>query len=388
MPDDQQVRVDHDAADPTYIGTHTANSHVDTFRRPTRDRLAAAFDKAVQPYDDTTTAWSDHWQNFLGCLYAHPVSDKIAKNVLYRKMKTGTFAIISEDLAPWKDDAMNALTLEKYAELLEQLFQPPSESKALKMTFQERKQSEREHFETYVRQKFRLWKRSHGETSRDWDELFTQLTNGLLNKKARLYMRRYRATQPPVISDYIKELGYYQNEMREKYLAGELAYPDIKGMESRDTYRALRLAQDVKVKDEPVCHLTESINALTLNKGKKPIICYKCGEEGHMQKECPRATSGLATAGINQVEEDTEQEINALYRHQGHTTGKPGPQPEKKGYYRRRNVFSQSHKRQGRIIAQLVQDEEGQLEVLQVDSEPEDTTQPENSTEDAVHFLA
>ena len=35
------------------------------------------------------------------CLYMNPVSDKIAKMVLFKKMDTHTFPVITEDFAPY-----------------------------------------------------------------------------------------------------------------------------------------------------------------------------------------------------------------------------------------------------------------------------------------------
>ena len=180
--------------------------------------------------------------------------------------------------------------------------------------------------------------------------------------------------------------------MREKYLAGELSYPEMKGMESRDAYRAIHRAQQAKIKDEPVHHLTEDVNAMPPPKGKK-VICYDCGQEGHFRRNCPRTTSGLSTAGINRVEDDLEdddeQEVNALYRQRGHPADKSRHPNEKRGYQQKRNVtFRQPYKRPGRIVAQLVENEEGQLDVIQVDSETEEAPQAQNDTDEAVHFLA
>ena len=42
-------------------------------------------------YNEVTTDWSDHMVAVTACLYMNPVSDKIAKMVLFKKMDTHTF---------------------------------------------------------------------------------------------------------------------------------------------------------------------------------------------------------------------------------------------------------------------------------------------------------
>ena len=125
-------------------------------------------------------------------------------------------------------------------------------------------------------------------------------------------MRNYRKSEPPKVAHYIKELGHVQNSLREKYMAGELSYPDLQGMESRETYRHLyrqQLGQQTKIKTEPIHHLSKEVNALNLKpKGK----CFECGQYGHFKANCMRATTGLTTAKVNQLEQD-DDEINVMH---------------------------------------------------------------------------
>ena len=96
--------------------------------------------------------WGDHMVTVTACLYMNPVSDMIAKMVLFKKMDTHTFPVITEDFAPYAKE-MVKLSFEDYATLLGQVFQPVTESKTLKLMFIECKQQPNEHYETYVRNK-------------------------------------------------------------------------------------------------------------------------------------------------------------------------------------------------------------------------------------------
>ena len=337
----------------------------------------------------------------------------MAKNVLYRKMKPETFALISEELAPWAE-SLQGYSLGQYRDVLQALFKPPNESKALKMTYLERKQSSDEHYETYVHAKFRLWKRAHIETARDYDDLFTQITNGLYNKRARLYMRRYRKTNPPNVGDYLNELGYKQNELREKYMAGELAYAEIKGMESRDAYREMRKANitHTKVKSE-ICQITDGINALNGQKrNNSDLECWGCGQKGHMKAECPRTTSGLRTHGVSAVsaadaqsvaesESDNDDaqpaEINQLFnRKKTFFVKKDKSGPTHKGRFpRNKSTFKKRTQPPHRVVAQIVEDEEGNINIIHVNEDAKEEAggqpredEPEDDSDVAVHFLA
>ena len=130
MPETYTPRTDPEGPDPTYIGTHRANRDVCNHRYPTRMNNKLAFERAVPLYDDCTTPWPDHWQAFISCLYAHPVSDWHAKNVLYRKMRPATFSLIAEGYAPWSDQWIN-FTLKQYCEALMIIFQHLSDSNHL-----------------------------------------------------------------------------------------------------------------------------------------------------------------------------------------------------------------------------------------------------------------
>ena len=229
-------RPDHEAPDPTYKGTHPVNKNVHLLRERKRLNYAANFEKLVPVYDEDTSAWSDHMVVVTACLYMNPVSDKLAKMVLFKKLDSQTFPVVSEGFAPYGVKAKD-LNFEKYADLLGNVFQPSSESETLELTFIECKQQPNEYYETYVRNKYRMWKHAYNEEAQDWDDLYISITNGLENKKARKFMKRFRRPEEPGIQPYIIELGHYQAELREQYLAGEISYTDLKGMESRELIR-------------------------------------------------------------------------------------------------------------------------------------------------------
>ena len=368
-----------DGPDPNYTGSLPANQMVNTFKEHKRFKCEAAFDKSLPWFNDQTTSWSDHMRSVMTSLTKNPVSDRYAKLSLFQKMEPATFAVVSEDFAPFEGE-MDTMNLKQYSELLGSVFQPATESKALKISFQEYKQSPNEHYESYCRKKHHLWKRAYANSARDYDDLFTSLTNGLDNKLARAEMRKYRKSDPPQVAHYIRELGHVQNELREKYMAGELSFPDLKGMESREAYRtmyALQNGQHTKVKSEPIHHLTEEVNALNFKpKGK----CFECQQYGHYRVNCPRATTGLTTAKVNNVDPE-EDEINAMH-HRNFKGRNNYPQ-------RNQNRFQKesSFKPVRRVIAHLVEDENGQVHTLDVNSDSEPSV-PVDEDNDEIHFLA
>ena len=67
-------------------------------------------------------------------------------------------------------------------------------------------------------------------------------------------MKGFRNHEEPGIQPYIVELGHFQAELREHYLAGEISYADLKGMESRElvrlAWRTLAINVDKDVEED------------------------------------------------------------------------------------------------------------------------------------------
>ena len=245
---------DHEAPDPTYIGSHPANENVHLLRERKRLSYAANFEKWVPVYDEDTTAWSDHMVVVTACLYTYPVSDEIAKMVLFKKMDARTFPLVSEGFAPCGEKAKD-LSFEKYADLLGNVFQPVPEGKPLEFTFIERKQRPNEYYETYVRNKYQMWKRVYPKEARVWKDLYVHLTSGLENKKTRTFMKGFRRYEGPSIQPYLESLDFMQEEISGHYLDGAIPYDDLKGMEAQEhirlAWRVLAINADKTVKDDP-----------------------------------------------------------------------------------------------------------------------------------------
>ena len=376
---------DHEAPDPTYIGSHPANENVHLLRERKRLSYAANFEKSVPVYNEVTTAWSDHMVAVTACLYMNPVSDKIAKMVLFKKMDSQTFPVVSEGFAPYGEQAKD-MNFMKYANLLGEVFQPASESKMLKLTFIECKQQPNEHYETYVRNKYRMWKRAYNEKSRDWDDLYINITNGLENRKARKYMKRFRKPEKdPDIKAYIIELGYYQAELREQYLAGEISYADLKGMESREFLRQNKAKAFVKVKDEGVHTLDEGVHAMNI-RSKPQLTCYGCGGHGHIRKNCPRETTGLQTSKLHQLDDnndDDKQEVLAV-------AGRTQPSVRRKPFFPKTPDRFKKKQPYRRVVAQIAEGDDGQILAINVekDFEEDSPSTPPPAEDDVCHFLA
>ena len=168
-------------------------------------------------------------------------------------------------------------------------------------------------------------------------------------------------------------------------------------MEAREAYRApadKKAVSTPTVKSE-VHQLIDSINAMGHGALAKKITaqveCYGCGGKGHFRRDCPRATSGLTTNVVldelDDLEdpEDLTEEGQVNHLRQGRPFRRNPPKKNgTRGYSKK--VHFRGRRGPGRVVAQLVETEDGQLEILSAD--PEDEVCDEDAHTDAVHFLA
>ena len=263
--------------------------------------------RGLPAYDHTLMRWSQHWTICNTLLHSNPVTDQTMKRMIFCKMAAATFAIISEDYNPDMGACM-AITLAAYAQALGSIFEPQSEKDAARDEYKERQQKPGEHASAYCHDKLRLFKAAYAENERAWSDFYVQLTLGLLNVKATNHMLKFVPSD--ITTDfkrYLTELANYSATMRKKLSHGMCSTNDVVGL---DTHQHLRdqnthaTLSTVKVKREGMIN---GLNALSLkNKGKKDIKCWSCGAQGHIQAQCPRGTSGLATNAVQSQAEGFE----------------------------------------------------------------------------------
>jgi hypothetical protein len=353
--------------------------------------------------------WDDHWTNFKLKLYNNPVSDKYAKRELLSNMVMHSYQMASQDCDP-EDESMRSKTLQEYEAILRDLFQPGAESDAMRMEYLERKQRPDEHHEQYVRDKYRLWKLAYAAGGRDWSDFFTTTTSGLFNPHARKHMRKYEVPVNPSLGPYAVALTQKGSELRRRYHEGELSYNDVIGMESHAHYRQVaaatagrRIKSEVNAMSGDVCALGHSNPRRPWNAkgnpnsqpqaGSNPATCWACGSTGHMKRECPRAITGLSTNALesedtseDHPEHEDEEAGEVSYLRQDFRKSNRGFQQPS----RPRRTFGHggrngtSHPR-GRIIANLVEDENGDIMTIFTNGNDTATEDRENA---AVHFLA
>ena len=199
-------------------------------------------------------------------------------------------------------------------------------------------------------------------------------------------MKRFRKPETnPDIKPYVVELGYYQAELREQYLAGEISYADLKGMESREFLRQNKAKAFVKVKDEGVHTLDEGVHAMNI-RSKPQLACYGCGGHGHIRKNCPRETTGLQTSKLHQLDannDDDKQEVLAV-------AGRTQPSVRRKPFFPKTPDRFKKKQPYRRVVAQIAEGDDGQILAINVekDFEEDSPSTPPPAEDDVCHFLA
>ena len=228
---------------------------------------------------------------------------------------TGTAVERVRAYLPGTEAANACPTLEAYLGLLESLFQPPSESRSLKLEFRNRKQAKDEDVSSFLSSKFALYDIAYPPEQRDHETLLTEVIKGLFSivVKRRLQMAREVDTR-----ERLRErLFEIVSKEREAYQCGFAESTSLDGLVAVAVPHLRRAGQAAHGQgqggDEPmeVDAMREEIARLHAqahsNTGKgtgggqggqndpKPgekRTCYNCRQPGHLRRQCPKPPRG------------------------------------------------------------------------------------------------
>ena len=272
----------------------------------------------IPAYDPAKEIWRSYRQRLENYLQMTGISDLGRLNQPARCVTFAKYAVIAgmsgtavervHAYLPGTDAANACNSLDDYLQLLEQLFQPPSESRSLKLEFKNRKQQKDEDVSSFLSSKFALYDIAFPPEQRDHETLLSEVIKGLFSNvvKRRLQMARDLGNR-----EQLRErLFEIVSKEREAYQCGYAESTSLDGLVAVAVphLRRAGYAQG-QGSDEPmeVDAMREEIARLHAQAGKgagggqggqnhnKPgekRTCFNCNKPGHLKRNCPLPQKG------------------------------------------------------------------------------------------------
>ena len=373
-----------------------------------RDILRAKqeFGKAVQrnPFIVGERPWKMFFRSFTDTMqdYDHLLTDEFLKRTLYNTLSGEAQRIAGERMHPTQEENAQ-LGLNEYAQRLQELFEPKSESENAKAEFRQRKQMPGESPTLFFADKMLLFYRGWSKEQRDMQMFYDETTMGLQNELVKEAMYTY---EPKDVVDYEKRLNYVISSVRKRYINKMISQAQALGTETytpSGSYRAVNVPGGISIKREPNGHV-HAINAAETR------TCWMCGKQGHLSAQCPRRNNGLAPAAAAVVEDEPEgltpedEGINYVQRGRGFAPyQKTGQVGGNKNFRQNNNNRFRGKASRGRPlfqnkgrggynqqVATVYEDDDGNLfldGVNQVEEEEEPKETEDENKEDGVNVV-
>ena len=156
---------------------------------------------------------------------------------------------------------------------IENLFQPPSESRLAKVDFKSRVQSHAEDISSYFTSKLALWESAYGATARDthFDLLLDETVKGIYSLVVK---REIRGRKIETVEDLRKELVDVVAVERLRIEDGSSESTSLDGLAA--TTRSIGHMGNYEMMD------TSSVNRVA----NRDDRCRKCNKHGHFARDC------------------------------------------------------------------------------------------------------
>ena len=233
-----------------------------------------------------------------------------AKLTVVSAMKGGAVERVRPFL-PGSDIADSCNSLEAYLETLQTIFQPPSESRSLRLDFRSRKQSKDEDVSSYLSSKFALYDIAYLPDQRDHETLLAEVIKGLFSivVKRRLQQARYLDTREQIrerLFDIVaKEREAYQCGFAESTSLDGLVAVAVPVVKRTDPGSLMSRGgvepMEIDALKEEIARLQGNAGNNRGNQGGQggqggPKVekrtCFNCKKPGHLKRNCPLPPTG------------------------------------------------------------------------------------------------
>ena len=177
-------------------------------------------------------------------------------------------------------------TFDQYLALVETVFQPPAQSRALQQEFKTYRQTKEDDASTYLSSKCALYDAAYAEAQRDHETLVTEVIGGLYSNVVK---RRLRAAENVDDRDQLRaKLFDIVSKEREAYLAGYGESTSLDGL------TAVRIPGTRKGTEPPGRDEVEPMDIDAIGPSAEKRSCFTCKKPGHLKKDCPEKDKNAA----------------------------------------------------------------------------------------------
>jgi hypothetical protein len=347
------------------------------------EKFVMEFRKQCPTFERGKDRWPDFASRFTSSKRLFRLNDAQAKEALWTSAIRGAatrllIAGMRPDTAPY-----NTMTFDDYMAIMARKFSPASESLQMRNAYRTRVQSKDEDVQSYMDEKFEMYKLAYPEGERDLTDFFAQTTKGIYNQSVR---RKVWNADYDTFADYTERAVKAVQVELQMLECGDSDSTSKDGLMPvtrtgipQARYRrdepmevdSLRQMEDYPEEYEEVEEDTECEGCAYLQERGFSGPCYYCQKKGHLIRNCPRKSAGLP-----RIRGQVQQGTYRPNRGRGLSRGRGlvrGAAPNRGGYRGRSKL---NHLEQGEY-------EEDQYEDEEYEQEEDGEAQPKKET----HFL-
>jgi hypothetical protein len=249
--------------------------------------------KSMPSFERGKDRWIDFERQVRLLVEELQVPEGIAKRVLFGAIKGRSSRIVIASLIPNEGAAAN-MTFDQYLREMGQKFTPAAESMQMKQEYKLRKQDKEEDVQSYVNEKYELYKMAYPGNDDDLSDFYVEATKGVANKYVRNNLWSYQATG---IADFGQKAVFWVQVERQRITCGDSEGSSLEGLtpvtkitnkyQRAETMEIDHLRRTEEGWNESECEC----NAMQEQGFRGP--CYYCQKKGHMLRSCPRKSAGL-----------------------------------------------------------------------------------------------
>ena len=346
-------------------GTQAAQRvYQDTYSAKELERMAQEFMKQSPTFERGKDRWQDFSRRFIISKNRFHVSDEIAKEVLWNAIRGRSSRIVISSMAPTEGAYAN-VTFTNYMNEMAEKFTPASESLQMKTEYKSRVQVKSEDVQTYINEKYEMFKLAYPGGDQDLSDFYVEVTKGIANKYVRNNLWSYQATS---VADYGTKAVFWVQVERQRIANGDSETGNLEGLVpvtrtgnkggKEEPMEIDTIRQEEDDEDD-----SEECECAALQEQGFRGNCYYCQRRGHLLRSCPRKSAGLPKI-----------------RNPGTNSGKPSYQKQvKTGTYTQKKYPQKTYP--GKKVNHITEEAEN------VDEDEYEEEQEEQEAEESAHFL-